>query len=50
MHGLDPRIHQSHKSLDEKMDCRVKPGNDEVVVPAHAGEPSMSAIALIAAP
>ena len=26
MRGLDPRIHPSPK----KMDCRVKPGNDEV--------------------
>jgi hypothetical protein len=27
MRGLDPRIHQ--KRLFEKMDCRVKPGNDD---------------------
>jgi hypothetical protein len=27
MRGLDPRIHQMKKSF-EKMDCRVKPGND----------------------
>jgi len=26
MRGLDPRIHLSSK----KMDCRVKPGNDEL--------------------
>jgi hypothetical protein len=25
MRGLDPRIH-----LSSKMDCRVKPGNDEL--------------------
>ncbi len=28
MRGLDPRIHLFDKSIDEKMDCRVKPGND----------------------
>jgi hypothetical protein len=27
MRGLDPRIHH----LCEGMDCRVKPGNDELV-------------------
>ncbi len=29
MRGLDPRIHHPRKSLSKKMDCRVKPGNDE---------------------
>jgi len=29
MPGLDPGIHQS-KRLFEVMDCRVKPGNDEL--------------------
>ena len=29
MRGLDPRIHQKKKNLLKKMDCRVKPGNDE---------------------
>jgi hypothetical protein len=28
MRGLDPRIHQKKVDL-KKMDCRVKPGNDE---------------------
>jgi hypothetical protein len=28
MRGLDPRIHQSRKTLSKRMDCRVKPGND----------------------
>jgi hypothetical protein len=27
MRGLDPRI---HLSFSKKMDCRVKPGNDEL--------------------
>jgi hypothetical protein len=31
MRGLDPRIHQ--KRLFKKMDCRVKPGNDEYCRP-----------------
>jgi hypothetical protein len=29
MRGLDPRIHHLRKILSKKMDCRVKPGNDE---------------------
>jgi hypothetical protein len=29
MRGLDPRIHHLRKTLSKKMDCRVKPGNDE---------------------
>jgi hypothetical protein len=29
MRGRDPRIHLLRKSLLKKMDCRVKPGNDE---------------------
>jgi hypothetical protein len=28
MRGLDPRIHLKN-SFAKKMDCRVKPGNDE---------------------
>jgi len=31
MRGLDPRIHQ-HKSLTKMMDCRVKPGNDDLML------------------
>jgi hypothetical protein len=32
MRGLDPRIHHSSQHiLQRRMDCRVKPGNDEVV-------------------
>jgi ribosomal protein S19 len=31
MRGLDPRIHQMKKSFFEKMDCRVKPGNDDTI-------------------
>jgi hypothetical protein len=27
--GLDPRVHHVRKSFSKKMDCRVKPGNDE---------------------
>jgi hypothetical protein len=31
MRGLDPRIHLLRKKVFAKMmDCRVKPGNDEV--------------------
>jgi hypothetical protein len=29
MRGLDPRIHHLRKKHSLKMDCRVKPGNDE---------------------
>jgi hypothetical protein len=29
MPGLDPGIHQLRKRLAKKLDCRVKPGNDE---------------------
>jgi hypothetical protein len=29
MAGLDPAIHQPSKEFAKKMDCRVKPGNDE---------------------
>ncbi|WP_283843072.1 hypothetical protein [Bradyrhizobium sp. 2S1] len=29
MRGLDPRIHHLRESLAKRMDCRVKPGNDE---------------------
>jgi hypothetical protein len=38
MPGLDPGIHHS----SEKMDCRVKPGNDD----PRCRHPRMSAIAL----
>jgi hypothetical protein len=31
MPRLDPGIHQSHKSFAKVMDCRVKPGNDEMI-------------------
>ncbi|MGL9616364.1 ABC transporter [Bradyrhizobium sp. U531] len=31
MRGLDPRIHPlPNKLLSASMDCRVKPGNDEL--------------------
>jgi hypothetical protein len=30
MRGLDPRIHPLRENLAKKMDCRVKPGNDDV--------------------
>jgi hypothetical protein len=31
MTGLDPGVHPSFaRSFPEKMDCRVKPGNDEL--------------------
>jgi hypothetical protein len=30
MPGLDPGIHHLRKSLSKQMDCRVKPGNDDV--------------------
>jgi hypothetical protein len=30
MRGLDPRIHFLRKSLSKGMDCRVKPGNDDM--------------------
>ena len=36
MRGLDPRIHQ--KVSLKRMDCRVKPGNDEVDSIEHANE------------
>jgi hypothetical protein len=28
--GLDPGIHHLRESLSKQMDCRVKPGNDDV--------------------
>jgi hypothetical protein len=35
MRGLDPRIHPSLKDgLLQKMDCRVKPGNDGLIARA----------------
>jgi hypothetical protein len=31
--GLDPRVHRFRKKLvAKKMDCRVKPGNDDLPV------------------
>jgi hypothetical protein len=30
MRGLDPRIHRASQGFQEMMDCRDKPGNDEV--------------------
>jgi hypothetical protein len=33
MPGLDPGIHLSLQKFFERMDCRVKPGNDEPVFP-----------------
>jgi len=27
--GRDPHIYQKREAIFEKMDCRVKPGNDE---------------------
>jgi len=30
MRALDPRIHQKRGTVSKKMDCRVKPGNDEL--------------------
>jgi len=30
MRGLDPRIHQT--KYFKRMDCRVKPGNDELCI------------------
>jgi hypothetical protein len=33
MPGLDPGIHGSSQKLFKRMDCRVKPGNDESVFP-----------------
>jgi hypothetical protein len=33
MPGLDPGIHQStQKIFNKEMDCRVKPGNDDLLV------------------
>jgi hypothetical protein len=31
--GLDPRIHPSSQESFEGMDCRVKPGNDDLLGP-----------------
>jgi hypothetical protein len=39
MRGLDPRIHLLRKKLFPKMmDCRVKPGNDDLgkLAPPHS--------------
>jgi hypothetical protein len=45
MRGLDPRIHHLRKTLSKRMDCRVKPGNDESMVHQHivydCGEPAI---------
>jgi peptide/nickel transport system ATP-binding protein len=32
MAGLDPGIHHASQDSSEEMDCRGKPGNDEMVV------------------
>ena len=32
MRGLDPRIHLLCKTVAKRMDCRVKPGNDDEVL------------------
>jgi hypothetical protein len=41
MRGLDPRIHQSRNAL-RAMDCRVKPGNDDLLnFVAHLSRPSL---------
>jgi hypothetical protein len=32
MPGLDPGIHQSSQEFLKRMDCRVKPGNDELKI------------------
>jgi hypothetical protein len=37
MPGLDPGIHQLRKSLAKRMDCQVKPGNDEWKVAGTTG-------------
>jgi hypothetical protein len=36
MRGLDPRIHRLEKLLRRRMDCRVKPGNDNLLSQATA--------------
>jgi len=38
MRGLDPRIHPSRKILSKRMDCRVRPGNDELKRGLMSGE------------
>jgi hypothetical protein len=39
MPGLDPGIHQSSKkSLAKKMDCGIKPGNDERTMRLKPGD------------
>ena len=35
MRGLDPRIHLKKKHPPKKMDCRVKPGNDNRNIPRY---------------
>jgi len=45
MRGLDPRIHQKEKRLSKKMDCRVKPDNDELT-----SEPALADQHIIAQP
>jgi len=42
MRGLDPRIHHLHESLSKEMDCRVKPGNDELTSPAMTATTAMT--------
>jgi hypothetical protein len=47
MRGLDPRIH-----LSKRMDCRVKPGNDDLnwIIPCEKGLTSARRIAISTAP
>jgi hypothetical protein len=44
MRGLDPRIHQRKF---RKMDCRVKPGNDERYARARSSRRSTLPVAVI---
>jgi hypothetical protein len=40
MPGLDPGIHHASKNLlAKRMDCRVKPGNDDLVNAGNAARP-----------
>jgi hypothetical protein len=43
MRGLDPRIHLLRKKLSRKwMDCRVKPGNDGLMLALMGSSPRMT--------
>jgi hypothetical protein len=35
MPGLDPGIHPSEEFFAKEMDCRVKPGNDDILLRRH---------------